>query len=86
VKKAFFGDWESKFGCINNSVFKISAALGSAPEKTITSVPEIWTRFDFVRGGMLVVKMHRGVVKLEIGIPIERAIGWLRGLYYLIRL
>ena len=85
VKKGFFGDWESKFGSISGPVFKISAALGSAPEKTVSAVPEIWTRFDFVRGGMLVVKMHIGIFKLEIGIPLERAIGWLRGLYYLVR-
>jgi hypothetical protein len=31
VKKGFFGDWESKFGSISSSVFKISTALGSAP-------------------------------------------------------
>ena len=45
VKKGFFGDWDNKFGSISGPVFKISAALGTAPEKTIAAVPEIWTRF-----------------------------------------
>lgn len=39
VKKGFFGDWESKFGIISGPVFKISASLGSSPEKTVAAVP-----------------------------------------------
>ena len=39
-----------------------------------------------MRGNMLVVKMHHSGLKLEIGVPLERALGWLRGLFYTIRL
>lgn len=39
-----------------------------------------------MRGSMLVIKMHHGGFKLEIGVPVERSIGWLRGLFYTVRL
>jgi hypothetical protein len=60
-------------------------SLGGPVTHTITAVPEIWTRFDIVHGNKLIIKFHALGRKNEIGIPIEHAIPWLRGLYTLIR-
>lgn len=45
IKKGFFGGWDLKIGAVSGSVFKILPGLDSSAEKTITEVPEIWTRF-----------------------------------------
>lgn len=35
---------------------------------------------------MLVIKMKHGGFKLEIGVPLERALSWIKGLFYTVKL
>lgn len=66
-------------------MFTIAPGMNQSASKKIEGVPEIWTRFELVNGSMLVVKMHAGG-KLEVAVPIEKGLVWLRGLYNVIRL
>lgn len=66
-------------------MFKILPGFDSAPEKTITEVPEIWTRFEIVNENKLVVKMHHHGFKLEVGVPCDRAVAWMRGLFQVVK-
>ncbi len=45
TKKSFFGGWEPKIGLLTGSLFKILPYENGAPEKTVSEVSEIWTRF-----------------------------------------
>jgi len=85
LRKTFFGGWERNYGMIEGQVFKISEGMNVSASKKIEGVPEIWTRFELVNGNMMVVKMHSGG-KLEVAVPIEKGLVWLRGLYNIIRL
>ena len=85
VRKSFFNGWELKYASISSSGLKLFNNQGGSVSHVITSVPEIWTRFDIVHGNMLIVKMHHQGRKHEIGIPVERAISWLKGLYTIVR-
>ena len=48
-------------------------------------VPQIWTRFELINGNMIVIKMHIPS-KLQIGVPVDKGLSWLRGLYNIIDL
>jgi hypothetical protein len=62
VRKSFFSGWEPKFASISSSGLKL-ANNGGSMTHIITSVPEIWTRFDIVNGNMLIIKMHANARK-----------------------
>lgn len=85
LKKSFFGGWEHMFGTLTSQMFKISKTMGGLAEKSITSVREIWSRFEIVEGTMMVIKMHWMGSKIEVAVPIEIVLVWLRGLFNLIR-
>lgn len=70
---------------MTSQAFKISNGIGSSPEKTISGVREIWSRFETVKGSMVVIKMHWQGSKVEVGVPIGEVLIWLHGLYNLIR-
>jgi len=55
---------------IEGPSFKILPGMNAAPEKVITNVPEIWTRFEVVEESNFVVKMHHSGWKVEIAVPI----------------
>jgi hypothetical protein len=85
LKRGFFGGWERKIGVINGFEFKILSEINAAPEVTIAVVPEIWTRFEIVEGDNVVIKMHHGVWKLEIAVPMDQCLFWMRGLFQLVK-
>jgi hypothetical protein len=84
VRKSFFSGWELKYASISSTGLRLSDNNGGSVSHTIASMPEIWTRFDFVHGNMLILKFHANGRKNEIGVPVEHAMVWLKGLYTLI--
>ena len=83
LKKSTFGGWERKIGAFKQGVFHILAQSGQVPEKTISYVPEVWTRFE-LKEGKLVIKMF-APRKLEIAVPIEKSLHWIRAFYQIIK-
>jgi len=62
LRKGFFSGWEENYGSISSNCLKISKNMNSTSSQ-ITSVPEIWTRFDLMQGNMLIIKMHDSGIK-----------------------
>jgi hypothetical protein len=62
IRKSFFSGWELKYAYITSNGLRLANNGGSVTH-IITSVPEIWTRFDIVNGNMLIIKMHANARK-----------------------
>ena len=85
-KSQFVGKWEKRFIRINYEGLKSYRNLNKSPTMVVGETGELWTRFEYINGGhFMVVKIKHSGIKIEIGIPTQSAVIWMKAFYSLLR-